>query len=100
MLLVCGPGGPYKVGGLGAIRNMPRNKEHIEYTETRLGIRYNGDIDRWMDAPWRKYGESHRMFRHEPSVWLPYRYIKKYGKRLARRIVWCHLELDFGESLF
>jgi hypothetical protein len=77
---------------------LPQNEKHKKYTKQRLGIT-GWDTHRWMDEPWRIFGLDHRMFRHEPWVWLPYFFINKYNKRLARLIVWTHLELDFDIKL-
>jgi hypothetical protein len=76
-------GDPYIARSLGEFENLAPNWKHRKYTGKKLGIYYNGDIDRWMDARWRKYSESHRMFRHNPDEWLPHRYIRKYGSMLA-----------------
>jgi hypothetical protein len=78
---------------------MPQNEEHRKYTYSRLGVS-GWDIHQWMDYLWMYYGVDHRMFRHDPDVWLPYRFIKKYRSRLARLIVYTHLELDFDIKLF
>ena len=78
---------------------MPRNKKHKEYTYKRLGVS-GWDIHQWMDALWWKHGTDHRMYRHHRWEHIPYRFIKKYGSKQARLIVWTHIEVDYGIELF
>jgi len=78
---------------------MPPNEKHREYTYGKLGVS-GWDIHYWMDALWLEYGADHRDFRHDPEVWIPDRFVRKYGLRLARLIVRTHIELDYDIELF
>jgi hypothetical protein len=64
---------------------VPRNITHKEYTIDELCL---------------KYSKDHREYRHEPWMWIPYRFVRKYGLELARLIVWTHIEMDYGIELF
>jgi hypothetical protein len=53
-----------------------------------------------MDELWLRYGRDHRDYRHDPWMWIPFRFVHKYGLELARLIVWTHIELDYDIELF
>ena len=78
---------------------MPGNKNHRKYTNRILSVS-GWDIHRWMDELWWKHGENHRKYRHDPWIWIPDRFVDKYGLEMSRLIVWTHIELDFGVELF
>ena len=60
---------------------MPSNEEHAEHSFKRYGVRAS-DIHRWMDEPWKIYGEKHRWTRHKADF-IPQMFIDKYGEELA-----------------
>ncbi len=72
---------------------MPKNPDHSKYTFRIYGVT-GSDIHRWIDEPSRKYGPSHRKFRHHSDDELPQWIVDNYKPGLARKIQLLHYELD------
>ena len=72
---------------------MPENKIHRWFTNRRYRVD-GGDIHKWMDEPAQRFGIEHRQYRHDPLMWIPEPFERKYGLDLARAIVRSHIWLD------
>ena len=72
---------------------MPKRNLHNEFTEREYGVT-GDDIHEWTDELSQELGVHHRQERHSYDEWLPYRFIKKYGLRLAKAIHRSHVWLD------
>ncbi|MFC1803850.1 hypothetical protein ACFL0D_07800, partial [Thermoproteota archaeon] len=72
---------------------MPRNRIHRIFTYQRYGVT-GKDIHRWMDKPSNIYMRMYRKVRNNYSMWIPNRFVRKYGLGLARAIAQSHIWLD------
>jgi hypothetical protein len=77
---------------------MPNHEEHCRHSEKTYGFR-GDDIHRWIDAPSRFLGGSHRSERHDPKdVEMAIQVFgSKYGNEIVREIFNDHLVLDAEE---
>jgi hypothetical protein len=72
---------------------MPTRKIHCEFTVREYGVT-GEDIHKWMDAPARNLGISHRRLRHSYDEWVPKKFVRKYELWLAKAIMRSHIWLD------
>jgi hypothetical protein len=72
---------------------MPPNRIHGIFTSLRYGVS-GKDLHTWIDRPSEIFGKEHRIYRHDYSMWIPQKFVNRYGLKLARAIVRSHIWLD------
>ncbi|MCJ7633013.1 hypothetical protein MUP77_11560, partial [Candidatus Bathyarchaeota archaeon] len=80
-------------------KTMPTYEEHCQHSLARYGVR-GDDIHRYLDEPSRRFGQSHRQFRHDTETikLVGKLFGSKYGKEMAENIALDHITADHEEE--